>query len=507
MSARTRGLARTLWFALLSTWLLVPLAPAWAQPTAYNIGAVPGWQPTVMADGTVVLTAPDAGPSQAWVMLLPVRPLQANFEAQFDTERAEMERTWGLGTAQGVQRRQGRGDAGPYLAWGASYVGADGIRVLLLHGLSGKGVMGLGVFVAASAPAFARHAQAGGALISSLQLSDAARPPVLARADRSGKGAQPWPALPVGDAGQGNVAIAEPAAVPPAPATPTVASGSPGSLSWSVPAGWSRAARGSTTVLTSPPNAMSGQRNLLEVLPAERAQGTPVQTFTALWQRLIGPRFDTPLHPLPLRVRLASGAMLIFDGETQARERASGNTVGAHLYVVTDGVTAVPLIAIQRDWNQLRGELAAFFASARLSGGGRSAPLYTLAEVAGTWHSSSSTSASYVDSAGNYRGDASMATGQTLTIGADGNCSAQFAAIGGGNGRLRSSVKGRCAVEDDTLVMPSEAGLRRYRITGVGRTADHRAGFLLLGITRDDYPLLDASSQSPSAGDVYVTPP
>lgn len=506
MNAHARGFVRSLLFALCSL-LLVPCAPAWAQPAAYNIGAVPGWEPTVLADGTVVLTAPDAGPPEAWVILLPVRALQANFEAQFEAERVEMERTWGLGAAQGVQRRQGRGDTGAYQAWGATYVVPDGIRVLLLHGLSGKGVMGLGVFVAASAPAFARHAQAGGALISSLQLSDAARPAAPVRANRSGNGAQPWPAWPVG-AENGNGAITQAGTAQPAPATPAAASSSPASLSWSVPAGWTRAARGSTIVLTSPPNEMSGQRNVLEVLPAERAQGTPVQTFAALWQRLIGPRFDTALHPLPLRVRLAGGAMLIFDGETRARERASGNTVGAHLYVVTDGVTAVPLIAVQRDWNQFRGELATFFASARLSGGGRTAaPLYTLAEVAGTWRSSSSTSASYVDSAGNYRGDASMATGQTLTIGADGSCTSQFAAVGGGNGRLRSSARGRCAVEDDTLVVPSEAGPRRYRITGVGRTADRRAGFLLLGITREDYPLLDASSEDPAAGDVYVSQP
>jgi hypothetical protein len=252
---------------------------------------------------------------------------------------------------------------------------------------------------------------------------------------------------------------------------------------------------------------MSGHRNLLEVLPAERAAGTPVQTFASLWQRLVRPRFDTSVPPLPLRMRLANGAMLLFDGDNAARERASGAQVGAHLYVVTDGTTAVPLLATQRDWNQFKGEISGFFASVRLSGGRATAPLYTLGEVAGTWRSSSSTSASYVDSAGNYRGDASMATGQTLSIGADGQCSSQFAAIGGGGGRLRGSAKGLCTVEDDTLVVPSERGPRRYRITGVGHTPDRKAGFLLLSITRDDYPFLDADSQNPSAGDVYVSQP
>jgi hypothetical protein len=72
---------------------------------------------------------------------------------------------------------------------------------------------------------------------------------------------------------------------------------------------------------------------------------------------------------------------------------------------------------------------------------------------------------------------------------------------------MRASAQGSCAVDDDTLVVPSERGPRRYRITGVGRTADGRAGFLLLSITREDFPFFDANSRGNGAGDLYVSVP
>jgi hypothetical protein len=124
------------------------------------------------------------------------------------------------------------------------------------------------------------------------------------------------------------------------------------------------------------------------------------------------------------------------------------------------------------------------------------------------WRSSSSTLANWVDVYGNYRGDASVATGETLTIRASGEYESQFAAIKGGGGRMRQHDVGRFSLEDDMLVLrpnnPGGSG-SRYRITGVGRSADGRASFLLLGITRDDFPKLSAGSKRPGAGDLYVS--
>jgi len=51
----------------------------------------------------------------------------------------------------------------------------------------------------------------------------------------------------------------------------------------------------------------------------------------------------------------------------------------------------------------------------------------------------------WVDAAGNFRGDASVATGETLTLRSTGACESQFAAISGGS-RLRQHDVGRSAL-------------------------------------------------------------
>ncbi len=245
---------------------------------------------------------------------------------------------------------------------------------------------------------------------------------------------------------------------------------------------------------------------ILLVFPAERVQGAPVQTFMTLWKRLIEPVFDSSLRPLPLRVRLRNGATLLYDGDTNAVLRQNNSQMGAFLYMATDGGTAVPIVGIYTGWGEdLKRGLDAFFGSLRIGSAGKAAPLFTLEEIAGTWRSSSSVLGQWVDAYGNYRGDASIATRETMTIRADGTCESHFAAIGGGRGTMRQHDTGRCSVEDDLLVFPSAGGSRRYRITGVGRSADAKAGFLLLGITRDDYPDLHAGSKQPGSGNLYVT--
>ena len=179
------------------------------------------------------------------------------------------------------------------------------------------------------------------------------------------------------------------------------------------------------------------------------------------------------------------------------------------VYVVLGGGTAVPLIATYSGWDaELDRALRQFFDSVRLPGAaGQATPLFTGEEIAGVWRSSSSTLANWVDAAGNYRGDASVATGETLTIKADGTYESQFAAITGAN-RMRQHDVGRYTIEDDFLVLRPETPGRqqsRQRITGVGRSTDGRGSLLLLGITRDDFPILSAGSTRPGAGDLYVS--
>jgi len=475
--------------------LLFVCGAAFAQPGSYAYTAPPGWSVETKPGGlTVLLPGGEATPT-ASVLLMPVKKLEADFDAQFESERRLLESMLGLREPQHESRQQGSTIHGRHKLYGAQYASAQGERRVIFMARASKGALGMELVIATTLEGYQRHARAGTDMFNGLRLTDQA-------AALAGSGTSGAANTSAGTPATGAPSSARPKGLLSQPTVP--ASTSPlTNLSFSVPPGWTQSGNG----LTSAPGPMSGKRNTLEVLPGERLQGSPTQTFAALWPRIIGTRYQSGFHPLPLRLRLTSGAALFFDGDHDARERSSNAQVGAFLYLVTDGNTVVPVVATICDWNEIRRDLKSFFDSVRLGGGRYAGSLYAQAEVTGIWRTSSSSLASYVDLFGNYRGDASLATGETLTIAADGTCSSQFAAVGGGGGRMRASGVGRCPVEDDTLVEPSERGPRRYRISGVGHTPDGKAGFLLLGITRDDYPFLDSGSQMPGAGDVYVSQP
>ncbi|MBI1787283.1 MAG: hypothetical protein HYR60_06985 [Acidobacteria bacterium] len=281
-------------------------------------------------------------------------------------------------------------------------------------------------------------------------------------------------------------------------------------FTYQIPAGWSRAESGGTVTLARVVDLGFGVKRdyRLVILPLERIAGTALETYHALWRRVIGGIFLSRTHPLPLRVRLPGGAALFYDGDSM-RLRQNNSEVDGFLYAALDGVMVAPVLGFFSGWDdELDRALRQFFHSFRLPGGpGQPEPLFSPLEIAGVWRSSSSTLANWVDAFGNYRGDASVATGETLTIRPDGFYESQFAAISSGS-RLRQHDVGRFRVEDDVLVLsPNNPGQKqsRYRITGAGRSADGRGSFLLLGVTRDDFPFLSAGSKRPRAGDLYVS--
>jgi hypothetical protein len=465
---------------------------ACAQPGAYTFTAPAGWVRALQGD-TVVFTPKWEPPGSVKLMLMPVKPRRGNFDAQFAAERAKMERLWGLGNPQAIQPQRGRSNNGEYGVHSASYTSSDGDRYVTLMALGAKGAFGVLAFMATSGEAFNRLAGHATATFNSLKLSDAA-----ASSTSSSGGAGP-PDLD---------------GAPPAPVSVATAgastSGGTAAVSYDPPSGWSRSTSGSATLFVRTIDLGFGMKNdyRLFVFPAERVQASAMQTFSSLWKRMIEPAFNSALRPLPLRVRLRSGAALLYDGDAAAILRQNNAQMGAFLYMATDGNTAVPVVGMYIGWSEdLKRDLDAFFGSLRIGSGGKATPLFSLAEIAGTWRSSSSALANWVDAYGNYRGDASIATGETMTIRADGTCESRFAAIVGGRGATRQHDAGRCSVDDDMLVFPSEDGARRYRITGVGRSADARAGFLLLSITRDDYPFLHSGSRQPDAGNLYVSVP
>jgi len=281
-------------------------------------------------------------------------------------------------------------------------------------------------------------------------------------------------------------------------------------MTYQVAAGWSRSENNGTVTLARVVDLGFGVKQdfRLVVMPPVRTAGTALQTYQSLWIRYVDAIFASPVKPLPLRVRLPVGAVLLYDGDNM-RLRQNNTEVDGFLYAVVDGDTVTPVMGFFNGWDDaLDRALRQFFNSVQLPGrAGPPQPLFAPQEIAGVWRSSSSTLANWVDAAGNYRGDASVATGETLTIRADGTYESQFAAIGGA-GRIRQHDVGRFTIEDDMLVLlPNDRARRqsRYRITGVGRSADGRGSFLLLGMTRDDFPALSAGSRRPRAGDLYVS--
>lgn len=148
------------WF-VRAAWLAFLVAGgaglAWAQASPYQLTLPNGWTRSV-EDGvdTLVPAAEPAGTVQA--LLLPPKPLAADFDAQFAAERAALEAHWGLQRPQAVPPQAGRTDAGPYAAHFASYASEGGARYMsfLAHGRQGRFVML--VFVASSDDAFNRLA-------------------------------------------------------------------------------------------------------------------------------------------------------------------------------------------------------------------------------------------------------------------------------------------------------------------------------------------------------------
>jgi hypothetical protein len=424
-------------------------------------------------------------------MLMPVKTQQGEFDAQFAAERTALERVWGLREPQAIPPQRGRSSDGEYGVHSASYAGRDGDRYVTLMARAAKGAFGMLAFITANAESFNRLADQATATFNSLKLTDTA----ANLASRNAGGNAPAPSG------------APPAISTPAETSAGPASGASANVFYNPPPGWSRSMNGNATLFVRTKDLGFGLKNdyRLLVFPAERVQASPTQMFATLWERLVQPVFNSSLRPLPLRVRLRNGAALFYDGDNDAVLRQNKSQMGAFLYIATDGGTAVPVVGMYKGWDEdLRRGVDAFFGDLRIGGGGKAAPLFTLGEIAGTWRASSSVLGQWVDAYGNYRGDASISWGETMTIRPDGTCESRFAAIAGGRGPVRQHDTGRCSVEDDLLVFPSEGGSKRYRITGVGRSADAKAGFLLLGITRDDYPFLHAGSKEPGAGNLYV---
>jgi hypothetical protein len=144
-------------------------AQAVRAQSAYRHLTPPGWQLSV-ADGIEAFTPTQEPPDTVQMMLLPPKPLQGDFAAQFNAERQSLEAQWGLTAPQAAAPQSGRVGATSYAAHYASYDSSGGARYMAFMAAGQNGRFAMLVFVAASPDAFNRLAPQAAALLQSLQI-------------------------------------------------------------------------------------------------------------------------------------------------------------------------------------------------------------------------------------------------------------------------------------------------------------------------------------------------
>jgi len=126
--------------------------------SSYRYAAPPGWNQSIEGDIEALTPSDPQSQGQAQIMLLAPKPLAADFEAQFASERTALESFWGLRAPQAAPPQRGQSSKGPYGAYFASYASDGGDRYMSFLAIGSAGSFAMMVFVAASPDAFNRLA-------------------------------------------------------------------------------------------------------------------------------------------------------------------------------------------------------------------------------------------------------------------------------------------------------------------------------------------------------------
>ena len=272
---------------------------------------------------------------------------------------------------------------------------------------------------------------------------------------------------------------------PTQPAQPVATQGGGGfELAYQVPTGWSQVnlVQGAITLSYVKQDQWSPADYKLHIFAAQPMSGSITDLYHTVWNEMVAPSFEVTQPTAPYRRRLASGYGLAFDAVQNARLKQNGASVWVAFYVVYTADRYVPIM-LTGAGVEAEPALTQFFDSVSIRGHAASRnALFDTAELVGHWSTQSTSLASYVDSGGNYRGDASMATGEEITLGADGTFSAFFQAVKASGPAYRSKVSGQWTIEDDTLVMKASNGdVDRRRIWAKGTAP--RGGTNALNLT------------------------
>ena len=234
------------------------------------------------------------------------------------------------------------------------------------------------------------------------------------------------------------------------------------------------------------------------ILPSQPLEGSLRKTFLEAWASQIKPTVETSIVPLPLVRRLKSGMAVAFDQDPAARNKEGVRHHGG-LYLLARGTRCVPILGLyfnMGNTNELEKALDVLFESAEIPGAGtEKVALIDPADLLGDWSTSSSSIANYVTASGAYAGDASIATGEHVSLNKEQTYRKVLIAITNKQ-RLKEADEGKWKVDDNELVLLGKDGEgkgRRYRIFGVG--GDEKGGsFLVLSSYADTPQQADLTS-------------
>ncbi|HZE95706.1 MAG TPA: hypothetical protein VE981_01650 [Planctomycetota bacterium] len=217
------------------------------------------------------------------------------------------------------------------------------------------------------------------------------------------------------------------------------------------------------------------------ILPSEPLQGTLRQKFQNLWTVHVNGNFTTTIVPIPLVRRLKSGMAVAVDQDGRAKNK-DGVVQHAGLTLLARGNRCVPILGFYfglGNTDLLQKALEPMLESAEIPGSGDDrVALVDAADLPGSWSTSSVSLANYVTSAGAYAGDASIATGEGVTLNKDGTFKRSFRAVSA-KMRFQENSEGTWKTDDNLLDLTLKDGSKQvYRIFGVG--GDAKGGTFLI---------------------------
>jgi hypothetical protein len=209
---------------------------------------------------------------------------------------------------------------------------------------------------------------------------------------------------------------------------------------------------------------------LLE-MPAEAPAGSLAETTRALWKEHVIPFGVSVQEPIIHRRRLKSGYGVGFDGATFTTKNGAQGTVV--LLAITSREKVVPFLFVffGSFESKFENEFAPMLDAATIRGGTPvTGPLYEASEVAGKWTTQSTSIADYVNSSGQYTGDASIATAEYIDLEKNGKFASTFIGIRG-SVHIKEKGSGTWSTDDDgNLVVNDRGSVKKRRIFAMEAT-------------------------------------